>query len=290
LTQGSARESIFGMWDSAIAILLGVLLIEMARFGGYVSANPPTDPTIARRYTWRFRTYAVVACIFLIAQGVRGYWASKEAEGVQSGLNSSIGDLKSQLQKSDTGRQVDDAYFKAKLEDYKQLQDLAPALMKIAEATENYTKKQYEVKEMSDAKLLDFTKGVVAKIRDLGGKCQAQEVSIAMTNSNYQAQSMTDEQKSQFWGEQMQRQGAAEKRNMDICADDFRGQILGDAEYARGELLNRVGGDKFMSDFERMGHVALDTMSYSPYEINAAGNYLEALANKLKQGGVARRQ
>ena len=51
------------MWDIIIAVLLGIILVEMARFGGYVSSNPPSDLKVARKYTNRFRVYAILACV-----------------------------------------------------------------------------------------------------------------------------------------------------------------------------------------------------------------------------------
>lgn len=105
------------MVDSALAILLGVMLVEMARFGGYVSANPPNNPAIAKAYTRRFWIYAIVSVILVMVQGTRIYLASQKAEADQANLNGSIRDLSAQLTRSDTGREVDNAYLKAKLED-----------------------------------------------------------------------------------------------------------------------------------------------------------------------------
>jgi len=120
------------MLDSAIAILLGVMLIEMARLGGHVSANTPGDPSAARRYTLRFRVYAGIAIFFVVAQGVRIYQASRDAESTKLFLQGSITKLNETVQKSDAGRQADNAYLKAKLEDaYKvndELRQFAPAL------------------------------------------------------------------------------------------------------------------------------------------------------------------
>jgi cytochrome c-type biogenesis protein CcmH/NrfF len=78
------------MIDSALAIALGVLLIELARYGGFVSANPPTDPATAKRYTIRFRLYALVACVLVLLQGIRTYVVGNQNDAEKAALNSSI--------------------------------------------------------------------------------------------------------------------------------------------------------------------------------------------------------
>ena len=142
------------MVDSAIAILLGVMLIEMARFGGHVSANPPSDAKTAKRYTQRFRVYALVAIVLVVAQGVRIYQSGNDAERTQHELHASIDTVSANLQKADTGRQVDNAYLKAKLEDaykaYDDLRQFAPALMKIAQTGADYANSPWRKPSIGD--------------------------------------------------------------------------------------------------------------------------------------------
>jgi hypothetical protein len=208
------------MVDLAISVLLSLLLVELARFGGHVSANPPASPTIARGYTRRFRIYAIAAGLLVIAQGVRVHVAQEEAGEAQSGLRGSIAHLQSQVQESETGRRIDNAYLKAKLEDYKELQGLAPALLKMAEASEDYTKKQYEVKVMNDAQLLDFSRDVIGRIRELGGKCKAQEDAIFVSSMDVpsQWQSMNQDQRGRYIAEQTQRRERADTQSRLIAS------------------------------------------------------------------------
>jgi len=72
------------MWDIIIAVLLGIILVEMARFGGYVSSNPPSDLKVARKYTNRFRVYAILACVLIVIQAMRTYRASEHLDGLLS--------------------------------------------------------------------------------------------------------------------------------------------------------------------------------------------------------------
>lgn len=271
------------MIDSLIAILLGLTLVETARLGGHVSTNPPPTPLIARKYTWRFRVYALFAFLLTITQGARLYFASANAEATQTKLTGSIEDLHNQLQASDAGRREDNAYFKAKLEDYKDLQRLAPALLSIAEATKGYTQKQYESSTASKKQLLDQTDKVVKQIRDLGGKCKAQEASIFSTAAENPSPGLTQEQKQQFFVQRSLRVGQAYEKSRADCAQLYRQEIIGTASFLRNELLNRVGGDSFLTAHERGQVIALDGMFAGSDPINDSADYLEALANKYRE-------
>jgi hypothetical protein len=272
------------MVDSAIAILLGVLLVEMARFGGHVSANPPATPEVARRYTWRFRIYAFLAVLLTVAQGARIYFAGKDAESSKAKLNNSIETLQHQVQASDTGRQVDNAYLKAKLEDYKELQQLAPALLTMAQATEGYTQKQYESSVMNKKQLLDMTTKTVTQIRSLGSKCKATEEGIF--SAAYSASpnpSMTRDQRIQWFEQRRQIEEQTDEQNRQSCEQNYRQQIMGDAAFLRRELLSRIGGDSFLLPLEKTKYIAIDGIFAGPDPIDDSADYLEALANRLKQ-------
>lgn len=275
------------MVDSIIAILLSILLIEFARFGGHVSANPPPNPAIAKKYTWRFRGYALAAAILAIAQGARLYKASVESQRVQTSLNSSIANLNSEIQRSDTARQVDNAYLKAKLEDaYKvnqQLTGLAPALLKMAQVSADYSKKQYETKVLSDKKLLDFTAAVVTKIRGVQSGCDIGYQKAESIISALPAEPMSEEQRSQFFANRQRQYINAYQQNLSECELAFRSTVLGDAAYARRELLSRIGGDGFLLPRERSRGIAIDGVFAGVRPVGDAADYLETLAKKLSQ-------
>src|ERR1017187_503281 len=229
------------MVDSAIAILLGVMLIEMARLGGHVSANAPQDANTARHYTRRFRVYAAIAIILVLAQGVRIYQASKEAADTQSGLRKSIATLAEGFQRSDTGRQVDNAYLKAKLEDaYKvndELRQLAPALMKVAQTGADYAKRQYEYKALGDKQLLELARTVVTKIRALQSQYKREEQKVIESMSEFPF-------KPNATREEMAQQGALRQSQFIQAYDQlrfnyenaFRTTVMGDAAYCRREI------------------------------------------------------
>jgi hypothetical protein len=255
------------MIDAIIALLLGYLSIEMARLGGTISVNPPSpdNPNLAKRYKNRFQLYALIACGLLAVQCVRTYSASNEAARVQSGLNGSIKDLNAQVIKSENGRQVDNAYLKAKLEDYKELQALAPALLKMAQATEGFTQKQYEGAVLSKKQLLDLTEKTVAKIRKLGESCNATENSIMRSNLEYPSNFRSID------------------NNRQHCIATYREQILGDAASLRKELLSRIGGDAPSTAGASIKDMAIDGFFAGPDPIDDSADYLEALANEYRK-------
>jgi len=163
------------MSDIAIAMGSAFLTFVIGIMGVYVTFRPPTTEKAKLWWLASFAVCAVMGC------GLVG-WQTYRNGKQQESLTDSVGKIRDGLNQSETGRQVDNAYFKAKLEDaYKlndQMRSFAPAMLKIAEANEDYTKRQFEQKSLTDKKLFDYTQNVVARIRDLGGKCKRREREI----------------------------------------------------------------------------------------------------------------
>jgi hypothetical protein len=276
------------MIDSAIAILIGVLLVEMARFGGQVSANPPAHPQEAKRYTWRFRIYATIACLLIIIQAVRSYHAASSANQQQQQLYAQITSLKDQGQKSEAGRQVDNAYLKAKLEDaykaYDDLRQFAPALMKVAETGAEYSKRQFESKVLNDKQLTEYTDQVIKKTRDLQSQYKAQydqlNYSQLRTNPpNYQT--MTNQQWQEYFASEMNQRMQTEMMLRNQYEQAYRMTIMSDAAYARRELLKRVGGEESLLPMERTKYIAIEGIFAGVDPIGDSADYLSALLHKL---------
>jgi hypothetical protein len=282
-----AGGRIVGMVDIAIAIAAAFVTLAIAVLGVFVTLKTPATKTEKIGWLVAFSALTILDCCLVGWQTLRN---GKQ----QDTLNASIISVRQDLQEQKTGREVDNAYLRAKLEDYQSLKELAPALLQMAQASENYTKKQYEVKMMSDAKLLDFTGGVITKARELGTKCKAQEASVFTSvpdaKSFTESQSMTPPQRMLWFNEQMQHQRTAWVENRVNCEQEYRQQIMGDAQYASRELLDKVGGDDFMLPQEKMGRSVIDGIYAGSDPIDESADYLEALANKLKKGGGVKRQ
>lgn len=54
-----------------------------------------------------------------------------------------------------------------------------------------------------------------------------------------------------------------------------------DAQYCRRELINRVGGDDWLSPSEKAKAIAIDGLLAGPSPLGAAADYLETLLRKL---------
>ncbi len=274
------------MVDSAIAIFLGVMLIEMARFGGAVSTKPPQDAGTTRQYTLRFRIYAAIAIVLVIVQGVRLYQAAKDAENTQTTLRKSIATLTEEFQKSDTGRQVDNAYLKAKLEDaYKvneELRQLAPALMRVAQTGADYAKRQYEHKALGDKQLLELTQTVVTKIRALQDQYRREDrkVTDSYAEFRFKPNSNKEEMAQQAAVNMSQYMQRYNQVRLDY-ENAFRTTVMGDAAYCRRELLSRIGGDSYLRPGEKIKSLAIDGIMAGPDPIGSAADYLEALSREL---------
>jgi hypothetical protein len=152
------------------------------------------------------------------------------------------------------------------------------ALMKMAETSQKLAEKQYETKALSDKQLSDFTKNVIAKIRDLGSKCYAQRESLFATYRTQSAQTQT-----MNTDERRRREEQAEQQIQTNCEETYRAQIIGDAAYARRELLARVGNDDFMLPKERTGYFAIEGHFVGADPFGASATYLDALVHKLQE-------
>jgi hypothetical protein len=159
------------------------------------------------------------------------------------------------------------------------------ALLTLTERSQKLAEKQYETKALSDKQLLDFTNNVITKIRDLDSKCDVQldPLSEIYRSQSAQLQTMTPDQQHQFLTEQMRRAEQAEEQLRANCEVTYRQKILGDAAYARRELLARLGNEDFLLPRERVGIGAIDGAFAGSDPIGQSANYLDALAHKFQE-------
>jgi len=195
-----------------------------------------------------------------------------------------IENLRDDLHKSETDRQVAEAYLKAKLEDsYQmnaQLTQLGPALMKLAQTSAHFERKQYEAKTTSDKELQDFTLGVVKKIREFSQKYETLErqQTDEMMMTTRQAQS--DAERQRRWNEGTQKEIQL-YYNRDA---EFRASILPDALYARNELLKKKLPEPTLTPMHKSEvDIVLSGMLAGPYPELALADYLEVMAKELSK-------
>jgi hypothetical protein len=291
-----AWGALIGSGDYTVANAFFVLaaVLSIIQWGKATSLHLPS-----RRRTVAF----VLGCVLAVAVAATVIaWTSGKAREAEKqkqqlhqltlipGLNSSIATLKSDLEKAETGRQVDNAYLKAKLEDaYKANDDLrqfAPAIMQLARTSAELSKKQYDQKVLDDKQLRDFTESVIARIRNLEGEYNFAErqQSQAMWQQRLtrtKPPSPTQEELRKQAQEDMQQEMSSYIALRSQYEQIFRSTIMGDAQYARRELLSRVGGDSWLSPLERSKSISIDGILAGPSPVGDAADYLEALVRKL---------
>jgi hypothetical protein len=158
-----------------------------------------------------------------------------------------IVNLTGELRQSETLRQVDSAYLKAKLEDYAQLSKLAPALMQMAQTGEEFQRRQYQEKMTSNRELFDLTMSVVQKTRDFATKYETLETQRAFRPFPPNLATMTDDERRQAalqWS-----QDAGQERSQQHA--EFVNTILPGAVYARDEFRKKKIKEPDLSGFER---------------------------------------
>jgi len=194
-----------------------------------------------------------------------------------------IENLRGDLHKSDTERQVAEAYLKAKLEDsYQmnaQLSQLGPALLKIAQTSAAFERKQYEVKVVTDKQLRDFTLVLVSKIQQFSQKyvlLQRQQSDEEM--NSVRSPQLSDSERQQRWSQSTQKE-----IQLYYSRDfEFRTSILPDAIYVRNEFQKRKVPEPILTPLEKSNvDMVLRGVLAGPYPERALANYLELLAKQL---------
>jgi hypothetical protein len=189
-----------------------------------------------------------------------------------------IEDLREQLHESETQRHVEHAILQTKLEDYAGLSQLGPALMKLAQTSAEFQKKQYETKVIGDRDLYELTMKTVKQIRDFSAKYSELELERqqARLSSSSGLPSEMDWQK-RFFDDLNQ-----SSRIFRAKSSEFRTWILPDALYARNELLERKLPEPLLEPSEKTNvNIALKGMLVGGTPEMSLATYLEVWARPL---------
>ncbi len=182
-------------------------------------------------------------------------------------------DIREQLRATELSRISDTRFLEGQL---KVFSDFAPAIFKLAQATEINTRKQYEAKVMSNRQLRDFTANVVKRMRDLSYKYQQNHEQLSAKYWAALQQAKDEQQRRQVTNQHSQ----DEDREYNAINYEFKTTILADAIQARDELLRRIahpqisGHDAYIDSVFR-GFLA------GPDPVGDAATYLEKLAKQL---------
>jgi hypothetical protein len=263
-------------------VAYGVVPFVMAWIGNHLAAVEIQESKRRRMYRIAFSLLAVVGMGIALTVEIQAYRAHKGETDVQ---RRDIETLRSDLQRAETARQLDNAVLKTKLEDaYQmnaQLGRFAPAIMKLAQASAEFTRKQYAAKVTSEKDLYTFTMGVVKNIREFSRKYEAlsRQQTEELMNSMRQPR-LTEAEKQQRWNQSTQKwvQVYFDK------IDEFRTSVLPDALYARQELLRRTIPEPVLSPMQKSEvDIVMRGVLAGPYPELALADYLEQMANQLSQ-------
>jgi hypothetical protein len=171
----------------------------------------------------------------------------------------SVENLKNLIQTNQITNAGELGYMKARLEDSEKLNErYAPAIMRLAESSAEYTRKQYEAKVLSDKDLYIFTMSIVKKLRDYAKKYEISTLPLSSVTTERQIEIITE---------------------MDV---EFHASILPDAIYARQELRNRKLTEPTLSPAQRGDvELALRGLSVSAFPVGELADYLEVMAKPL---------
>lgn len=223
---------------------------------------------------WKGWCWALFVCLVLAQAGLQ-IKLQKTDDAKAERRDTDILNLSLELRKSETARQVDNAVLKTKLEDYAQLAQLGPALMKLAQTSADFQRKQYESKVISDRDLYRLTMDSVKKIRDFSAKYSSMESANFQMHYN---QSMSDAERQRVWNEETNKmiQLYYSKQH------EFQTSVLPDAIYVRNELLKRQMAEPPLDPFQKstINMVLSGALAGVRPELEFA-TYLELMAKPL---------
>jgi hypothetical protein len=190
--------------------------------------------------------------------------------------NRQLGDLNNQLQLSELRRTADTKFLEGQLSVFAQF---TPAIFKLAQATENNTRMQYETKKLTNQQLFDKTIVVVKQLRalrqkyaDTGERQWQENVQAAATAkaSGKQYEPSNDLMKSLWFTE-----------SADLA------QIMPDAIYVRNEMLNLKIAEPVMGEAASTGfmHAIFSGGGFGTGREDVIATYLEIMAKQIPLTG-----
>lgn len=196
--------------------------------------------------------------------------------------HSDVENLRGDLRRSETEREVSEAYLKAKLEDSYQMEaqlaQFGPAIMKLAQTSADFQRKQYEEKNTSGKELHDSTMALVKKIREFSEKYNLLEERQITEQQQLTRAAPSEVERNRIWDEQTQ------KRIQLYYAreSEFRNSILPDALYAKTELEKKKIPEPALGPIEKSEvNLELHGVSTGMRGEQALANYLELMARQL---------
>jgi len=184
--------------------------------------------------------------------------------------------IKDQLHQSEIQRIIDTRFLEGQI---KVFAEFAPAIVKLAQATELNTRKTYEAKMLSNKELYDATIDVVKKMRAFGQKRRLESEQQMNASMAAMRKAASEAERSKLWTEETNNSVAAYYRT----DTEFRTSILSDAVYVRNELLRRKIPEPPPNPMRSsMVQMVFTGSLAGPYPEFEAADYLEQMAKQLR--------
>lgn len=261
----------------------GLIAIVMAILGGFVSSTK----------LWQkiaFITLGIASLIVYGWVGVRAFNQSKaasaEAAQTERKHQQAIDEIKGQLNASEIKRASDTRYLQGKLEVFAQF---APAILELAKASEENSRKQYEQKLLSNEQLRELVAEVVKKMRDwqLRFNEDSEKLISKYVEQQVQLSHQTMPGNSTTWRQKQAEISAAETREYMELRNRYEGEfnqfILGDAVYAKQELDSRISvkDRPQLLPQEQTVFLVFRGILAGPNPVGEAATYLENYVKRL---------
>ncbi len=224
-----------GMWFPSV----GTFGIVLAVTGSFVSLLALT--------AWKRISLALLFILLGVGEIVSIHRADIAHTTDVGAQQKDIENLTKELQKSEMQRQVENAILRTKLEDYATWSHLGPALMKLAQTSAEFQKKQYETKVMNDRDLYDLTMKAVRKIRDFSTKYAELELRRQQARLSFTPGSVSDIDRQKRFSDDISQSFQISHAKY----SEFQTSILPDAIYARNELLKRNLPEPLLEPYEK---------------------------------------
>ncbi|SRR6266446_2953183 len=125
--------------------------------------------------------------------------ADKERRKAEQEQKDAVDGIKEQLHQSELQRVADVKYMQGKLDVFVQF---APAIVRLAQATEENTRKQYEAKMLSSKELYDAAMDIVRRMREFAAKDKLQSLQQMDTQWMSMRAAKTDAERQKLWEEE----------------------------------------------------------------------------------------
>lgn len=275
------------MFYNFLAVTADFIPLAIAVAGIIMSYKQPQKES-------HFKTTLILLAVGFIGTGILS-WTRIHNETLHSaevdGQRQQITNLQAKFDQAEINHAGEIKYLEGELDVFSQF---APAVVKLAQATEYNTRKQYEQKAMSNKELRELITDLGKRMRDWESRdSQAREqIALKYANMTHQilvqagskGQKPDDPEVKQQLSQLREQENLERFQQQRTFENDFKQNILVDAVNARQQLLNRLGAkqEPDMSD-PRMhgGLLVFKGMLFGPYPVSTAATYLELFSKKL---------